>query len=423
MISLAVCLSPVSLSKQIISARWIAPIDRPILRDAAIIIQRGSILEVGPATEITRAHPDAESIDLGRSVVLPGLVNPHVHLEISTCGCDDGPRGDFGDWIMSLRGRMKLTEDNLVEVVGAGVRIGLEQCRTFGVTTIGDISQHNHVTRPLLAAAAVRCVSYGELLGLAKYRTRFEELLPRAVDKTCANGRLRIGITPHAPYTVDLDGYREAVDIARRLGMPLATHLAETSEEESFLRDQSGMFRRIWDRIGMWQDDVPRFDGGPIDLARAVGMLDYPTLLAHVNYCDDRELELLAAGRASVVYCPRTHAYFGHPPHRWRDMLTRGINVAVGTDSTASSPDLNIVDDLRLLRDVAPDVPAEMLWEMITTRAAHALGLSAEVGSITPQKRADLVVFEVDDEDQNPLESILREPRLPVAVWFDGERL
>ena len=76
-------------------------------------------------------------------------------------------------------------------------------------------------------------------------------------------------------------------------------------------------------------------------------VFDDRTLLAHVNHVDDNELPLLASGRASVVYCPRTHAYFGRPEHPWRRLLAAGVNVAVGTDSRASAPDLNLVDDLR----------------------------------------------------------------------------
>ncbi len=393
--------------------------DAPLRRDAAVVVADGRIIDFGESRQISAAHRDAEHIDLDKSIVLPGLVNPHVHLELSTCDCGDSPGGDFGDWILGLRERLKLTPTNLEQVVTEGVTIGLEECRRFGVTTIGDISQHSHITRPLLRTANVRCVSYGEVLGLARYRWRYDELLARALDETHESDTLRTALTPHAPYTVDLNGYRDCIRIARQRRLALATHLAETPHEAEFLKQHAGVFRQIWDRIGQWEDGVPTFDGGPIDFAQSLGLLDYPTLLAHVNYCDDRELELLARGRASVVYCPRTHQYFGHPPHRWREMLARGINVAVGTDSCASSPDLNLVDDLRLLRRIAPDVPAPLIWEMATTRAARALQFDLEVGSISPGKRADLVAFEVDHCD--PLESILREARLPSHAWFDGK--
>ena len=143
------------------------------------------------------------------------------------------------------------------------------------------------------------------------------------------------------------------------------------------------------------------------------------SLLAHVNYARDADLDLLAAGSASVVWCPRTHEYFGHPPHRWREMLDRGINVCVGTDSRASSPDLNVVDDLRLVHRQSPDVPIETLWEMVTTRAAHALHLG-DVGAIAPRMRGDFVAFPARGDD--PLRSIIESDVAPAAVFIGGER-
>ena len=207
--------------------------------------------------------------------------------------------------------------------------------------------------------------------------------------------------------------------VAKQNHLPLATHLAETSHEAEFLSHHTGPLRELWDAWLTWDDRVPTFTGGPIRFAKAVGMLDYPTLLAHVNYCDDAELDLLAQSQASVVYCPRTHAYFSHPPHRWREMLARGINVAVGTDSCASSPNLNLVDDLRLLRKIAPEVPAETIWQLATTRAARALTIEPSVGSINFGKFADLIAFEVDSN--SPLEQLLLEEHFPRFVWMRGE--
>jgi cytosine/adenosine deaminase-related metal-dependent hydrolase len=155
-------------------------------------------------------------------------------------------------------------------------------------------------------------------------------------------------------------------------------------------------------------------------MAQSLGLLDYPTLLAHVNYCDDDEMALLSRGNASVVYCPRTHAFFGHPPHRWRQMLQAGINVAVGTDSCASSPDLNVVEELRLLRRIAPDIAPLELWNMATIRAARAIQMESEGGSLDPGKRADMVLFAASAND--PLTIILDENLLPAETWIGGKR-
>jgi cytosine/adenosine deaminase-related metal-dependent hydrolase len=220
---------------------------------------------------------------------------------------------------------------------------------------------------------------------------------------------------------MEADGYTRCLEAAKKQGLPLATHLAETPHEQAFLETQTGPFRELWDKLGAWDENVPRFTGGPVRFAQSLGLLDYQTLLAHVNYCDDEELGLLAAGKASVVYCPRTHAYFGHPPHRWREMLARGINVAVGTDSCASSPDLNLVEDLRLLHRLAPDADPLLLWGMATVLAARAIGMESEVGTLSPGKAADCAVFSVQSAD--PLREVLKPDVLPSQVWVAGERV
>jgi cytosine/adenosine deaminase-related metal-dependent hydrolase len=284
---------------------------------------------------------------------------------------------------------------------------------------VGDISQQMHVTRPILREAPLRAVSYGEVIGLGKRHARFEELLPLALDDSAASERLRVGLTPHSPYTVEPDDMRRCVDLARARQLPLATHLAETPYEREFLRDHAGPLRQMWERLGSWEDFPGTFNGSAVAFAHSIGLLDYPeALLAHVNFCDDADLALLSHGNASIVYCPRTHRYFGHPPHPWREMLSRGINVAVGTDSCASSPDLNIVDDLRLLHEIAPEFPVEELWQMATTRAANAVAMADVVGSITRGKAADFAVFEVMTND--PLTEILARRRAPKQVWISG---
>ena len=408
-----------SRDKTLITAAWVAPMDQPILRDGGVVFAAGTIVAVGAAKVLRASHPDATVRELGDVVLLPGLVNPHTHLELSTGVAGDSP-ASFGDWILSLpkrigRDRAKPPEACFVPAV----QLGIAQCLRFGVTSVGDISQNMDLSRPVLRDSPLRAVSYGEVLGLAKLRPRYEQMLPRAIDRALESDRLRIGLTPHAPYTVDLPGYLQCVEVARRMNLPLATHLAETTGERDFLQHHAGEFRRTWETLGEWADGVETFRaGGPIDFANEIGLLDYPTLLAHVNYCDDREMELLARGRASVVYCPRTHRYFNHPPHRWREMLSRGINVAVGTDSCASSPDLNLVDDLRLMHEIAPEFPVEQLWQMATTRAAKAIRMDDVVGSLTPGKAADFVVFEAGTD--KPLAEILETLRLPKYVWISG---
>jgi cytosine/adenosine deaminase-related metal-dependent hydrolase len=302
--------------------------------------------------------------------------------------------------------------------VAESVAGGVFQCLRYGVTTVGDISRQCQLTRPLLSRGPIRVISFGEVMAMGERRDLLESRIAAASDRSQESEYLRIGISPHAPYSIEARGYQRCLEVARQLDRPICTHLAESLDEASFLARHEGPLRELWRAIGGWDDDVPRFAGGPIRFARSIGLLDYPTLLAHVNYCDDEELRILAQGRASVVYCPRTHAYFGHPPHRWREMLARGINVAIGTDSCASSPNLNLADDLRLLRKLAPELEAQELWALATTRATRALSMEAHVGSISIGKRADFVCFHASSDA--PLQEILCAPMLPSAVWIAG---
>ncbi|MDQ3440652.1 MAG: amidohydrolase family protein, partial [Planctomycetota bacterium] len=377
--------------KTLLTAAWVAPMDGPILRDGGVAYEGRTIVAVGAANALKHSHPDAIVHELGDVILLPGLVNAHCHLELALCRRPAVPVS-FTTWVRHLVGEMAASD--LIKSASSNVSTGLAACMRFGVTCVGDITSNPSRARGVLERPNPRMMSYGEVRAMATRRDRLAEQLKAAATDPWRTPWTRIGVSPHAPYSVEPEGYRQCLAIAKTNRLPLATHLAETAEEAEFLAAHRGPFRELWDSFGAWDDAVPTFSGGPIRYAKHLGLLDYErTSLAHVNYCDDDELALLAMGKASVVYCPRTHRYFGHPPHRWREMLAAGINVAVGTDSSASSPDLNLVDDLRLLREIAPDVPVEAIWAMATSRAARAVGMQEEVGSISGGKCADFVAF------------------------------
>lgn len=400
---------------RLIRAAWVAPMNGPVVRDGGVVVRGTAVRAVGPAAGLRRGHPDAVEEDLGAALLLPGLVNAHTHLELTDLK-PGPPPATFTGWLKRMISELGSRRD-VDEVLPAAAR-GTRQCLRFGSTTAGNIVSHPAGDQAV--GTGVRGVSFREVRGMAGRRGQLQHLVFRATIPESGNDKRRLGISPHAPYSVEIDGYRRCLSVARQLDLSLATHLAESPDEGQFLAEHTGPFRDLWEWLGMWDDRVPKFAGGPIRFAEAIGLLDYPSVLAHVNYCDDAEMDLLAAGRASVVYCPRTHAYFGHPPHRWREMLARGINVAVGTDSCASSPDLNLVDDLRLVHRLAPDVPAATLWEMATVRGARALRMDDQVGTIGVGKAADLVAFAVSGYD-DPLTEVLEAEGLPLRVWVAGE--
>ena len=406
---------------EILSAAWVAPVSGGILREGAVVMREGRIAAVGPADSVRSQYPGAMETELGEAVLLPGLVNAHAHLELSSVERPSRP-GSFVEWLgatMSQTLAKARDASYFVEAAQAGVK----QSLNGGGTSVGDVSGSPFVReiRAALAGGHCRVTSYGEVTAMAQRRRRLEDRIAVATDASAIAPPVRMAISPHAPYSIEGAGYRRCLEVARSLHLPIMTHLAETPYEGEFLASHSGPFRRLWDAMKAWDDEVPTFRGGPIRYADTLGLLDYSrTLLAHVNYCDDAELGILAGGKASVAYCPRTHEYFGHPPHRFREMLGAGINVALGTDSCASSPDLNFVEELRLVHRIAPELPVETIWEMGTIRGAKAIGAD-DVGSLAVGKRADVVAFAVRTKE--PLREILDSGVVPSGVWVGGRRV
>ncbi len=388
----------------------------PVIEDGCVVVEGDRIVEVGPTSTIKPPRVD-EEID---GVLMPGLINAHTHLELTNVPRPQKP-GTFQDWLLTTMASMREADPAVFAAKrAAAVREGIAQCLKFGVTCIGDISQNVDVVRPILRDGPIRSVSFGEVLGLGERRSRFHELLAKAVDDSAFSDLMQIGVSPHAPYTVDVAGYHEVTDYAH-FGVPLTTHLAETLDEKPFISSRTGPFRSLYERLNFDAGEPDnKLDGGPIEMLMLdAGAMFDGWLLAHVNYCDDEELTLIAKSVASVVWCPRTHAYFGHPPHRWTDMLDAGINVCVGTDSCASSPDLNLVDDLRLIHRNRPQVGVDLLWSLCTTRAAAALRWPGRLAALEPGAYADLIAFATTSRD--PLREVLEAAAmLPSAVCIGG---
>lgn len=398
-------------------AKFVAPVAAPPIENGFVAINGDRIVDVGRFDDGACASSDLD--DLGEVVLLPGLVNAHTHLEFSHASPGERP-SSFGDWLKRIVARRAaVTPEAYAEATGRAAIDGAAECLRFGVTTIGDISRECGVTRRALGSSPLNIVSFGEVQAMAQRRQLLEERLAVAIDATYASDHIAIGLSPHAPYTVEPDAYRRCVEVARDRKLPICTHLAESPEESEFLTHQTGLLRELWDGLGSWDYEVPAWPGSPMNLAKETGLLDLAPLLAHVNYVTENDFQTLAASNATVVWCPRTHTYFGHPPHRWREMLARGINVCVGTDSKASSPDLNVVDDLRLVHRQSPEVSCDVLWEMVTTRAARGLH-RGDVGAIAAGMRADLVAFEVRGGE--PLREVLETGTLPTAIVIAGEK-
>jgi aminodeoxyfutalosine deaminase len=391
-------------SEMTLTARWIFPVDGPPLEGGTVTIAGTRIAAVVPKGQ---RRPDK---DFGNAAILPGLVNAHTHLDLCGLRGKIQPGEDFLAWLRAVvHHRRSLTKEQLA----ADVQAGIHECLKYGTTAVGDISGQG-MSWLLQARAPMWSVVFYEILGLPAARApQVEDEVQRWLWQCLPSENCRRGLSPHAPYSVHSSLYRFTADLARYKQIPLATHLAETSAELELLQQRCGRFVDFLNDLGVWEPDGLISEPG--DVLR-INQQVPNFLIVHGNYLTASDV---IPRLATVVYCPRTHAAFGHPPHPFRAYLAAGIRVALGTDSLASNPDLDILAEARFLHVRYPEVPEDSLLRMITLSGAEALGWEGETGSLTPGKSADLVVVPLPPEDSDDLHDLVLQSNLPVSqvMW------
>jgi cytosine/adenosine deaminase-related metal-dependent hydrolase len=221
----------------------------------------------------------------------------------------------------------------------------------------------------------------------------------------------RTAFSPHAPYSVNIGLIR---NIAWN-GHMLAIHLAETREELELLAKQTGPFRDFLIELGVWE---PGGLAGSIDEILRRCRPAQQALFIHGNYL---AADTPLPDNATVVYCPRTHAAFGHEPHPFRDFLQRCVRVALGTDSLASNPDLDMLAEMRFVHQKHPDFPGNALLRMGTLSGAEALGWADETGSLAAGKSADLVTVPLPNEEAEPFHLLFNSSHKVDRTMFCGQ--
>lgn len=415
-----------------LQARYVFPVAGEPIADGIVTFDEKRIISVDNPITLAGKQPMAPVTvaptveNLGNVAILPGLVNAHAHLELSHLEQPIGCRGmSFCDWIGTLTETLRFQGRPPADAV----RRGLYESMTAGVTTLGDISQpswncNDFQDTPLDATIFI------ELIAIADYEV--DEKLKQAHQHIAAavagkadreKPNWRPGISPHAPYTVHPRLLAEAAAISARHRVPLAFHLAESPEEIEFLRTAGGPFRQMLERLGRWEADAHRPGRRPLDLLQVLAAA-HRSLIIHGNYLDDDEIDFIArhTERMSVVYCPRTHGYFAHARHPLAKLLAAGVNVALGTDSRASSPDLSLLSEIRYLAHSRPDIPPQTVLRMATLGGAIALGREQEVGTLEVGKQPNFCIVPLPDRHASDPHHLLFDQNAAVrSTWFHGQ--
>ncbi len=350
------------------------------------------------------APPGTLTLPLPGTILLPGFVNAHTHLDLTAIGPRPRPaESSFAAWLDTVRTSRPQFEPD----IAAAVHLGVERSLAGGVVAVGDIAGCTATGPTLvpwhtLAASPLAGVSFIEFFAIGDRAheriARLHQLLNSFASEASTSHGTRLGLSPHSPYSAEPSAFDAALRLASAHNLPLTTHLAETLDERNFIQHAQGPHRTLLESLGLFSSHTNAHFGlghHPVEhlapyLARA------HWLCAHCNDCPDHAIAILARSHASVAYCPRASDYFDAPhslgPHRYREMLAAGINVCLGTDSIINLPanpadqstgSLSTLDEARLLihRD---DLDPQTALAMLTTNGARALGLDPIAWTFTP---------------------------------------
>jgi len=387
------------------TARWVLPVTAPPIENGAVLVDaNGTIAWIGAAQDAPTEL--AETVALGNALLLPGLINVHAHPELGAFRgvLDDLP---FHLWIPELmrckRDAALSDEDYLVSAQWTCV----ESLRN-GITTMGATETSGAAVRAL-HDAGMRGLVYIEAFGPAP--AQVDDSVADVVQRMSrvseyAGDRVRVGISPHAPYTVSDALFRAVAEIARAEALPVAVHAAEAEAEDLLIREGAGPFAAALRARGI---DTPPRARSSIELLQKTGILDCEPLLIHCVNIDRDDIALLADSGSFIAHCPVANARLGHGVAPIVAALEAHVGVAIGSDSVASNNRIDMLAEAHIAQILQRAharatgvLPSHLLLRLVTIDAARALGIAGRTGSLEVGKDADLCAVSLDGPGTTP---------------------
>ena len=398
---------------KIYTADYVLPICGEPIANGAVAVENTKIIAVGAARKLTESFPEAKREDFGEAAILPGFINAHSHLEITAMrGFLDIVEHDFYAWLIKLTTtRAERLSDQDIEVAAC---FGALEGARAGVTCFGDIGRFGRAGFNALKTNGLRGVLFQETefspdnkTAGADFDKLQEKFLRLRQDET---DLVKVGLSPHAPYTVSQSLFERIADFALRENVKISTHAAESAEEQSLMTRGEGFFASVYRKYGFeWH--TPHCTS--IEFLDRIGVLRAKPLLAHCVKASDRDIELIAASDSRVVHCPKSNAKFGHGSAPLEKFLDASIKIGFGSDSVASNNTCDILEEARFgvlaarnLENKKRFIEPREAIETMTLGAAQALGLEAEIGTLEAGKQADLIAVSLESAAQMPVHDV-----------------
>lgn len=375
-------------SIKIVTAPWIVPVASPTLRNGGVAICNDRIVDIGKRVDLLNRYPGSQEQQFD-CAFLPGLVNGHMHLELSHLRNVPAPLPEesFTHWIAALLSQRFNDSFSKADIVEAYSQLLQDQFAS-GIALVADVGNEYfpdlHVCREENWPRIDRMLEF-----LGPNDTAF-----LAAQNSLAELAIDIPATAHAPYSTVPRLLVELKKRCSRLQHIFSIHTAETKDELEFLSEQKGCFRDFLEMRGSW--DKTFFNGydgssGTIDYYGKLGILDERTLLVHCVHVSDEELLLVKKQKSSICLCPGSNTFLHVGVAPVVNMLTAGILPALGTDSFASNREIDLWREMKILSEQHPQIPAKTILAMATLGGANALHHSSEYGSLSLGKSAHFI--------------------------------
>jgi len=367
-----------------IRAGRVHPVTAPSLEDGAVLVgANGRIAAVGPNHRVP-APAGVPALQFPDAELMPGLVNCHTHLELTHLG--GGAKHDEPEFLTWVRRIRELKEPTSAEAFYAAAVAGIRDCWARGVTCVAETGSTGAVMRALHDLRG-RGIVYQEVFGpdpkqcaasMADLQATVHQL--RSLEAP----QLRLGVSPHAPYTVSATLYEAVAEFARLEHLPIGVHVAESKDETSLVRDGDGPFATALRARDIM---VEPQHCSPVAYLVQRAVVRRGTLCIHSVQVDDSDVTLLRKVGASVAHCPRSNAAHRHGRAPLAEFRAAGIPVGLGTDSVVSVGDLDLWAEAR-----AAGLSGSDALRALTIEGARALGWDAEIGSLEVGKAGDLAI-------------------------------